>query len=515
MANDTSVGVNVYGYDRSASSTLKKIGQEAENTGGIFKKIGTIAAGVFSAQTLQSGLSAVSNFAKESINAYQSVGKEVINLQRYTGGTAEEMSKLRFAAEESGVGADTLATALGKMAKAAATTAGEKKFAALGIDVKTANGSFKSASSIFTEVAGKIAAMPPGIAKTNAIMQIFGKSGMQLYPLLNQGAAGIQKFAAEAQKMGLVLNGDSLKGVQENVMAQREFHASVEGLQVQLGQYLYPALTAVTKGFSEIIPVLTNALRPAFEVIGKVMSFLVPIIQQVAGYVVDLIGKFSGGSGSAGAFSGAGKVLSQIMSDLKQIFEALLPVLKTIFEFIEKYAVPVMKVSFKLALDVVVIAVAALKDAILFVIAVFKDLFAVGKAVGTGLKDIFVGIITVIKDVINGVITVINLGIAAVNAIPHVHIPGTDITLGLPKIPEIPKLAKGGIVTSPTIAMIGEAGAEAVVPLSKMGSMGGGMTVTINVRGSVIAESDLVAQVRDQMAQLLRRKGAPTAALGL
>ena len=75
-------------------------------------------------------------------------------------------------------------------------------------------------------------------------------------------------------------------------------------------------------------------------------------------------------------------------------------------------------------------------------------------------------------------------------------------------------LAEGGIVNSPTLAMIGEAGPEAVVPLSK-GGMGNGMNVTINVAGSVIAQKDLAAQMRNELAQLLRRKGAPLAALGL
>jgi hypothetical protein len=44
------------------------------------------------------------------------------------------------------------------------------------------------------------------------------------------------------------------------------------------------------------------------------------------------------------------------------------------------------------------------------------------------------------------------------------------------------RMAAGGIVTSPTLALIGESGPEAVVPLSRMGSMGGG-GVTINVHG--------------------------------
>jgi hypothetical protein len=50
-------------------------------------------------------------------------------------------------------------------------------------------------------------------------------------------------------------------------------------------------------------------------------------------------------------------------------------------------------------------------------------------------------------------------------------------------------LAEGGIVTSPTLAMIGEGrGPEAVIPLSKLGSMGfggngGGANITVNVNG--------------------------------
>jgi hypothetical protein len=44
-------------------------------------------------------------------------------------------------------------------------------------------------------------------------------------------------------------------------------------------------------------------------------------------------------------------------------------------------------------------------------------------------------------------------------------------------------MAAGGVVTGPTLALIGEAGPEAVIPLDRMGSMGGDTTVNINVHG--------------------------------
>ena len=54
----------------------------------------------------------------------------------------------------------------------------------------------------------------------------------------------------------------------------------------------------------------------------------------------------------------------------------------------------------------------------------------------------------------------------------------------------IPKMANGGIVNSPTLAMIGEGGGpEAVIPLSKMGKMGG--NYTINVQSGISSSADI------------------------
>lgn len=89
-----------------------------------------------------------------------------------------------------------------------------------------------------------------------------------------------------------------------------------------------------------------------------------------------------------------------------------------------------------------------------------------------GVKDIFGGIMSglgaVMKAPLNAVISLINGAISGLNKI-SVDIPDWvpgfgGKTFGL-SIPKIPYLAKGGIIDSPTLAMVGEAGKEAVVPL--------------------------------------------------
>lgn len=65
---------------------------------------------------------------------------------------------------------------------------------------------------------------------------------------------------------------------------------------------------------------------------------------------------------------------------------------------------------------------------------------------------------------------------------------------------KIPHMAEGGIVSSPTVALIGEAGPEAVVPLGKMG----GQNVTININNPVVRNDADLAIIKQQVEQVLR-----------
>jgi phage-related protein len=102
-----------------------------------------------------------------------------------------------------------------------------------------------------------------------------------------------------------------------------------------------------------------------------------------------------------------------------------------------------------------------------------------------------------LKSLIDGAIDRIN---AALNF--TISIPGPDIHINAGQIPH---LAKGGIVRRPTLALIGESGAEAVVPLSRGGGMGGGdIHITINGALDPIAVGKQVQQV---LLKLKRTQG--------
>ena len=87
----------------------------------------------------------------------------------------------------------------------------------------------------------------------------------------------------------------------------------------------------------------------------------------------------------------------------------------------------------------------------------------VGEAVGGAFKSAVNAVLGTIENVVNGFIGMINGVLDVVRNLPGLGWIGSVSTVSLPR------LARGGIVDSPTIAMIGEAGKEAVVPLENTG----------------------------------------------
>ena len=111
------------------------------------------------------------------------------------------------------------------------------------------------------------------------------------------------------------------------------------------------------------------------------------------------------------------------------------------------------------------------------------------------IKGYFSTVLGFYKAMFNGIATIWNstfgkLKFSIPSWVPGLGGKGFDV-------PDIPMLAQGGIVSSPTLAMIGEAGPEAVIPLDKIGTMG--TNVTIHVNGG--DPNAVVAALRTYMRQ--------------
>ena len=115
---------------------------------------------------------------------------------------------------------------------------------------------------------------------------------------------------------------------------------------------------------------------------------------------------------------------------------------------------------------------------------------AVGNAIGNAVRSVVNSVLSGAVGIINGFIDALNGVIGLINKIPGVHLGGIG------RLP-VPQLADGGIVSTATLAMIGEGREpEAVIPLSKLDAMlsnrskdsnGSNASININVSGVIVS----------------------------
>lgn len=134
-------------------------------------------------------------------------------------------------------------------------------------------------------------------------------------------------------------------------------------------------------------------------------------------------------------------------------------------------------------------AIVAIGAAIVLAYKKFEPFRDIVDSIGGALKDAFTGTADAIKTAVGAYLTVYKTMFNTIakawnNTIGKLsfHIPSWVPGIGGKgfDVPNIPELANGGIVSRPTLALIGEAGPEAVVPLNRGNNMGGNLTINVN-----------------------------------
>jgi phage-related protein len=237
-----------------------------------------------------------------------------------------------------------------------------------------------------------------------------------------------------------------------------------------------------------------NYVKALFDGIKTVIEGVLKVIK---GVIDVFLGILSGDWRRA--WDGIKNIVSGIMGAIKGVIQTAVAPIVYVFGLIGEgigMALGVLKNAVSVALN-------KIKDTFRSVFNVVFDIVtAIFGKIGTTVKGVFQGIINGIIAGINFFIRAANVMIRAANRIPKVNIP--EINQLQPVA-----LAKGGIVTGPTFALIGEAGPEAVVPLSGpympdflQNDGGGGTTININVQAGLVSSPDQVGQ---QIIEAIRR----------
>ena len=277
---------------KSAASNLDHIGSKASG-------LGKTLAGLGAAVSVGIIASKVTDFAKASVQSFETVGGESMKLQRIMGGNVEQMSALRGAAAMTGVSADTLATSMRAFSQD--IEGNSKQLQGLGIATRDAAGNIRPTGDVLKDVAAVFKDMPNGAEKSTLAVQLFGRSGLDMIPMLNKGADGIADLEAKTAAYGLTLTKTDQDALAKFRASQRDLSLATEGVKTSFGKSLFPVLTEANTALVGLLPPLQQALTPALQSMGDVAVLAIrkltenmPAVQEKAKALADDIRNIAG-----------------------------------------------------------------------------------------------------------------------------------------------------------------------------------------------------------------------------
>jgi phage-related protein len=502
----------IQGLERALGNADKQannLSQGFSKLGIATRGIGTALAGIGAA-----AIGGVAVIGKRAIDAADNLN----DLSQRTGVGVEALSKFGGAAEDSGSSLDEVGKAMGKLAKGMAdsSSATSEALRSIGVSTVDSTGKLRGVDEVMLDIADKFSKLPEGAEKTALAMEIFGKSGANLIPMLNGGSAAINEYSAtittEMAQAADAFN-DAINAIMRELAGP--FNEAITAalpyitqLAQQLGEFLPGAiksLVPVLQGFLAVLGQIGQwftslspqaqtvvvaaaaltaafiALAPAITAVISVATTLGPIIAGVAAAIAAapaviagfagafaplgaallslgqiLIGVFTGPVGWVALAVAAGVAIYAFRDKIADAFGAIGKVLvDAATAFKRTFVDPVVK----LAGDVVKGIAGAFRG-------LADALRSPFDAVTRFIRNIFNGYLSLVERFINGAVNGINKLISAANrALSALKLPNIPLA---PTV-TIPRFAEGGTVDRPTLAMVGEGGQrEYIIPESKM-----------------------------------------------
>ena len=447
----------------------------------------------------------------KSISDVSKYGDHVDKMSQKIGFSAEGFQKWDYVLQRAGTSIDSMAPVMKTLSNAAVSNS--DAFQQLGISQEeVAN---MSQEELFGRTIEALSGMEEGAERTALASKLLGRGASELAPLINGGTEAIQEQMEMAEKYGMVMSDEAVKASADFVDAQTTLQGAMTGFKNSVTAEFLPAATDVVNGFammvagdvsggfeqvqagigefvSSIAQHVPNMISKGGELLVGFIQGLTEKIPELAFAAADAIRSFAEGFGqeSEGGMeliAKAGEMMTALGGALMEAAGAIIPaVVELIWHFFADTDWIGLALSvgqavfdgfaeiFPQAVEFVGEVVADIMDAL-----GFSGLAESVRTLFEDIKEKITGPIEDARDLVDKAIAKIkgffpiSIGKIMDNIkLPHFSVSGGEAPWGFMGKGSLPTVsvdwyAKGGIIDQASIIGVGEAGPEAVIPLSE------------------------------------------------
>jgi hypothetical protein len=225
------------------TENVNQVNARLDSMEGFAKRAGAAMAGMISVGAITSAVSKYTEFTGR-----------ITDLAAATGISVQGVQSLDYAAKQTGSSFEAVAKAVGKMSSG--LTDGDKSTVGALSTLGLSLGSLRAMSpdQAFSTIADAIATIPDPMRQSALALDLFGKGGRELLPMIK---SGVGDLASEARQLGLVLSDDA-------VAAGDKFGDTLDQLKTAGMGLLSSVLTPMMPALTSLVSTITANLQPAF-----------------------------------------------------------------------------------------------------------------------------------------------------------------------------------------------------------------------------------------------------------
>ena len=270
---------------QSANRKLSQFGKNTASAMGIAQKaiVGLSAAVVVGRFTAM-------------VREVADLGDQLNKFSQKVGISVEKLSALQYSADLADVSTRQLETGLVKLNRTLGTSGEQGKKTRDILEVFGITST--DTADVVVQLADRFSKMEDGAVKTAAAVELFGKSGAALIPLLNSGADAIREQEEELRKLGALMGKDAAQASEKLNDNMTRLGTAFTGIKLQIVGAALPAVNDLVEGFvkwlseGDRVIDLANRIKIAFEAMGVAIKVSAGFI--AGGLIAGLPGAVAG-----------------------------------------------------------------------------------------------------------------------------------------------------------------------------------------------------------------------------
>lgn len=198
----------------------------------------------------------LADFLIEAVESTAEYAGEMKDTADALGVTTDQFQELAWAGAQSGLKLGDLVSGMTLLTRAmySAKTGGAEAsttFSQLGVSVTDSSGRMRGTEDVLKDLAKAFAQMPAGPERAAIAMEVFGKSGRKMVPLLLEGEDGLKAFADAAHRAGVVMSEEDLEAAKAFGDDMESLSTSLSGVTHEIGAGLIKAIDPLLRDFQK------------------------------------------------------------------------------------------------------------------------------------------------------------------------------------------------------------------------------------------------------------------------